>query len=114
MRLATATRLRPTLKRLVERGASRLGYEVIPSWRLKSFEHARHLRRLFDQLQIDTVLDVGANEGGYCELLRDFVGFKGHVVSFEPVPAVYRRARKRCSGRPTMEGIPDGARRRRR
>ena len=76
MRLPAATRRRPTLKRLVERGASRLGYEVIPSWRLKAFEHARHLRRLFGQLDIDTVLDVGANDGGYRELLRDFVGFR--------------------------------------
>ena len=77
MRLPSATRLRPTLKRFVEQGASRLGYKVIPSWRLDAFEHARHLRRLFGQLDIDTVLDVGANDGGYRQLLRDFVALTG-------------------------------------
>ena len=104
MRLPAATRLRPTLKRLVERGASRLGYEVIPSWRLKAFEHARHLRRLFGQLEIDTVLDVGANDGGYRELLRDFVGFKGRIVSFEPVPAVYSALEKGAGSDPKWKG----------
>ncbi len=104
MPLAAATRFRPTLRRLVERGASRLGYEVIPSWRLKSFEHARHLNRLFDQLGIDTVLDVGANEGGYRELVRNFVGFDGRVVSFEPVPAVYEALEKGAAGDPHWKG----------
>jgi FkbM family methyltransferase len=91
MSLLAPRRLRPALKRLVERGASRLGYQVIPSWRLRSFEHARHMQHLFAQLQIDTVLDVGANEGGYREMLRDFVGFGGRIVSFEPVPSVFAK-----------------------
>src|SRR5688572_19815693 len=104
MRLPTAHRLRPTVKRLVEGGASRLGFEVIPSWRLKAYEHARHLKRLFAQLQIDTVLDVGANEGGYRELLRDFVGFGGRIVSFEPVPAVYAALEKGAAGDPQWTG----------
>ncbi len=65
---------------------------------MKAFEHARHLKRLFHQLQIDTVLDVGANEGGYRELLRDYVGFDGRVVSFEPVPAVYAALEKGAAG----------------
>jgi FkbM family methyltransferase len=94
MSLLTTPGLRPALKRLVERGASRLGYQVIPSWRLRSFEHARHLQHVFDRLQIDTVLDVGANEGGYREMLRDFVGFDGRVVSFEPVPSVFATLEK--------------------
>lgn len=97
MSLLAPPRLRPVLKRLVERGASRLGYQVIPSWRLHSFEHARHLRQLFEQLQIDTVLDVGANVGGYRELLRDFVGFDGRIVSFEPVPAVFAKLQQAAS-----------------
>jgi FkbM family methyltransferase len=97
MRVPAPRRLRPAVKRLVERGASRLGYQIIPSWRLNTFEHARHLARLFRQLQIDTVLDVGANEGGYRQLLRDFVGFEGRVVSFEPVPAVYAALEERAA-----------------
>jgi FkbM family methyltransferase len=104
MRLPAATRLRPTLKRLLQRGASRLGYEVIPSWRLKAFEHARHLKRLLAQLEIDTVLDVGANDGGYRELLRDFVGFEGRIVSFEPVPGVYAALENGAANDPMWKG----------
>jgi FkbM family methyltransferase len=78
------------LKSLLTTGASRLGYRVIPSSRLDTFEHARHLRNMFASLQIDTVLDVGANDGGYRSLLRHDVGFTGHIASFEPVPDVFQ------------------------
>ena len=47
-----------------------------------------HLKELFAALEIDTVLDVGANYGQYYEFLRDKVGFTGVVHSFEPIPEV--------------------------
>jgi FkbM family methyltransferase len=56
---------------------------------VNTFEQSRQLRYLLQQLQIDTVLDVGANAGGYYRMLRQFVGYRGRVVSFEPVPAVF-------------------------
>lgn len=64
--------------------AERLGYHVVPKWRLKSFPLAHHLQRLFQQLRIDCVLDVGANRGQYRDFLRKEVGYSGPVVSFEP------------------------------
>jgi FkbM family methyltransferase len=44
-----------------------------------------HLREMFELLQIDTVLDVGANTGQYRDFLRHEVGFHGSILSFEPV-----------------------------
>jgi FkbM family methyltransferase len=82
--------IRPLLKRAAVRGASRLGYRVIAAKRMGSFEHARHLSHMFENLGIDTVLDVGANDGGYRRLLREDVGFAGRVISFEPVPDVFQ------------------------
>jgi len=42
------------------------------------------LRELLSRLRIGCVLDVGAHEGGYGQLLRD-IGYAGEIVSLEPV-----------------------------
>ena len=46
---------------------------------------AEHLRALFQRLQIDCVLDVGANRGQFREFLRSFVDYRGRIISFEPI-----------------------------
>jgi FkbM family methyltransferase len=45
---------------------------------------------LLKHFQIDTVIDVGANKGGYGSLLRK-LGFKGDIVSFEPLSEVFKK-----------------------
>lgn len=55
------------------------------------------LRRFFDQQKVDCVLDVGANVGGYGQFLRHVVGYKGLIISFEPVSSVYRNLQKCAS-----------------
>jgi FkbM family methyltransferase len=64
---------------------NRFGYEISKGdyLELKAFEW--HLRNLFTSLNIDCVLDVGANTGGYRNFLRNRVGFEGTIISFEPV-----------------------------
>lgn len=98
--------VRPLVKRFVEQGASRLGYHVIPDWRMKTLEHAQNVRALFDLLAIDTALDVGANQGGYRAFLRKQVGFTGQIVSFEPVPDVYAALAAGAAGDPAWRGMP--------
>ena len=57
------------------------------------------LTRVLDKLSIDCVLDVGANQGDYGDLLRD-IGYKGWIVSFEPVRATFEKLAKRAAARP--------------
>jgi len=79
------------MKSRVQRWAERSGYPIIPSWRIPKLDQSSHLKRLFDRLGIDCVLDVGANIGQYQEFMRLHVGYTGQIVSFEPVRELYGR-----------------------
>jgi FkbM family methyltransferase len=48
------------------------------------------LKRLLARLDVDCVLDVGANLGQYAVELR-MIGFKGLVISFEPTPSLHAK-----------------------
>jgi FkbM family methyltransferase len=108
--------LRSALKRWVDRGAAAFGLRLIPEWRLGALPHARDLAHLFQLLRIDTVLDVGANEGGYRRFLREHIGYRGRIVSFEPVSTAYgalardASADHTWSGRQMALGDHDGSR----
>ncbi|NVK51781.1 MAG: FkbM family methyltransferase [Flavobacteriaceae bacterium] len=45
--------------------------------------------KLFKYFGINKVLDVGANKGQYAKLIRK-IGFKGNIVSFEPLSEAYK------------------------
>jgi FkbM family methyltransferase len=52
-----------------------------------------HLRALFRHLRVDCVFDIGANVGQYYTLIRDRVGFRGPIISYEPIPELASRLR---------------------
>jgi FkbM family methyltransferase len=73
----------------VIRGTLRsVGLEV-SRWNPQASPEAALVRMLAEH-RIDTVLDVGANEGQYARLLRQ-LGFQGRIISFEPLSATYQR-----------------------
>ena len=69
--------------------SARVGFPIIPEWRLEKWDQSSHLAQLFDLLGIDCVLDVGANIGQYHEFLRLHLEYPGEIISFEPVQEMY-------------------------
>src|SRR5207302_4202668 len=49
-----------------------------------------HLRQVMANYRIDTIIDVGANEGQFGGMARA-LGFKGDIHSFEPIKLTYDR-----------------------
>lgn len=78
---------------LARRGLRRIGLERI---------HHPSFVDLMLHERIGTVLDVGANEGHFGIELRER-GYKGRIVSFEPIEAVYRRLEARAAGDPLWD-----------
>jgi FkbM family methyltransferase len=69
---------------------------------------ARQVQRFLDkgfligllrQLEIDCVLDVGANRGQYAQSLRS-IGYRGEIHSFEPIPGDFAKLKDAASGDP--------------
>lgn len=77
--------MKKLLKKFIIDAALKRGYTLIPHWKLDAHPLTMHLSDLFAKYDIDCVLDVGGNLGQYHDLLRDDIGFKGQIVSFEPV-----------------------------
>lgn len=56
-----------------------------------------HIAGVLHHYGVNCVIDVGANRGSYGRMLRA-AGYKGHIVSFEPVPHLARKLRQAAKG----------------
>lgn len=61
-----------------------------PTYWFSRYQEWSGLRRILLDLKINCVLDVGANAGQYARSLRD-IGYKGAIVSFEPLSQPFRQ-----------------------
>jgi FkbM family methyltransferase len=76
------------------------GIVVYPTWRQPTFDLEHHIKEFFEKYQVDTVFDVGANDGQYADLLRRYIGYEGLIVSFEPIPELAAKLEQRAKQDP--------------
>lgn len=88
-------RLAPQATLLVRRLLRRAGYDVV------RYHHTVHpvarLLRLFDQYHVTQLFDVGANVGQFGAFMRKS-GYRGKLVSFEPLSAAFATLKQRATG----------------
>ncbi|HJQ56183.1 MAG TPA: FkbM family methyltransferase [Vineibacter sp.] len=87
-----------SVKESALRIARSFGYDIVPLREVKERDFALHLRQLFELLEIDCVLDVGANAGQYRDFLRHRVRYDGTIVSFESVSRHVEHLKSRSLG----------------
>ncbi len=76
------------IKRIISKIAKASGYELH-----RFGVHSNPAYQLFkglERFKVDLVLDVGANVGQFASELRS-VGYRGNIVSFEPLADAYRK-----------------------
>jgi FkbM family methyltransferase len=65
------------------------GYDIVKWHRVPPNVAAR--KRLLESFDINVILDVGANTGQFAKSLRDPMGYRGAIISFEPLPDAFRQ-----------------------
>lgn len=86
-----------TLRRLIRAS----GYDFVKWHPVPPAVGAR--KRLLDSFGIDVVLDVGANAGQFAMSLRDPMGYRGTIISLEPLPDAYEQLRRLTENDPAWQ-----------
>jgi FkbM family methyltransferase len=84
----------PLVRRLAHKIETRVSGLLVQPWREHRRLEEHYLSRLLKHLNIDCVFDVGANVGLYGLMLREYCGYGGLIISFEPTPAVAARLKQ--------------------
>jgi FkbM family methyltransferase len=95
-----------TVKHTLRQLALRCGIEV-RRYNASESSGARLIRQMVEH-DIDLVIDVGANDGGYGRMLRD-AGYRGEILSFEPLSAAHAALTAAVVGNPGWHVAPRAA-----
>lgn len=92
-----------TILHSIKELALKAGVEV--SWYNPAQSDTARLFKLLETHRIDTILDVGANDGGYGKKLRQG-GYTGAVLSFEPLPDAHAKLMQAAEGDAAWQVAP--------
>lgn len=90
------------LKRMLKKMCFKAGY-VVSAYDFR-YDHAAVRMKFLASLGIDVTLDVGANRGQYACQMRK-IGFRGRIVSFEPISGVYEQLAAQARRDPEWEAV---------
>ena len=94
------------LKKFVRHAVNKIGFDL---HRLTPASNpAFQLLKALDRFEVDMVLDIGANVGQFASELRS-VGYKGILVSFEPLSAAHMALSEAAGRDPKWHVYPRGA-----
>lgn len=84
-----------SIQQIIKKILQSLGYDL---YRLSpSSNSSLQMLKGLDHFEVDMVFDIGANIGQFASELRS-MGYKGKVVSFEPLPDAYKKLVDKASG----------------
>lgn len=94
------------------------GYSLVPTKKWEEYKKvyvrdkiggpaAKHLVKLLDTYPVDCVFDVGANDGGFAQMMRTEVGYQGWIISFEPLVEIAEELAKKAAADPKWEVMTD-------
>jgi FkbM family methyltransferase len=89
--------------KLLRRLARAAGFELLPL--RKAREPLRRLVNLLELCRVDLVVDGGANRGQYARLLRE-LGWRGPILSIEPIPELRAELLRRATADPAWRIAP--------
>jgi FkbM family methyltransferase len=89
-----------TVTELGNKFLRRTGNQLVP---YPDAESLRHLQ-ILENFKINKILDIGGNIGGYGRFLMS-LGYKGRLISFEPVSQAFRELESRSSKYPNWDAV---------
>lgn len=83
------------MRTFLRNALNKLGFDIVRS-KNSNDNLSKHLYNVLVSKNIECVIDVGANSGQYGLFLRE-IGYKGFIVSFEPVDSVFKELKAKCN-----------------
>jgi FkbM family methyltransferase len=88
---------------MIKKIANSIGFDIVRTNNYIKYPPARRMK-LISSCGIDLIFDVGANIGQYAQQMRH-LGYRGRIVSFEPINSAYQELVKHASDDPDWETV---------